>query len=855
MKKSVFFIGSAVILVLSIGLGYITSGRDITIELRVSDPLGDVNVVIKDKTVGKTDSEGHWKGSVGIRNEKEIQVTLAKKFYEKFESSIPVTESSDYAIKREIKLQPMVVEMPVRVETRFSDGRPAADISILVNGQELGQSNSDGSLEFNLKEKFGSRVVITSQGSTTQEELVVKETLSAVAFTVSDGLPVEITSVNNVAGVEVVFEGQVVGKTNKEGKTSISIPVSANGASLQFRMPGTIISDWFITPVQMQANKKLQHQIKVAVAEDVSIKVQANLPEKGVPAIDYDVMIGGVRKGSTNISGESVVRLSPRPLVGDRIDIQVVRGKEGLGNSSLSVIPGKLKYEVSVSVEVPKIVRLMVMSDSGSPINGVLVKRDGVNVGKTNEQGNVDAKVGKLDVVYRFTFHKKGFTFADGELVVQPASPLTEREVQLESLNFWATFVDSLSKEPVLDMEVYYDGSLVALTEGVSVKIPIAQLGRHSLELRSNEGRYPSKQERSVEIKENSEEITVYAWPKPFSFNIGFNWKSNGKPIKGRQVRIKGDGFIDQKKTGEDGRALFSSYSIVEGRDYSVELQLGQGIRTFSVNAKTYDNSISLLVDLSSKVRITTKAGQEDAQLKLYRSSADYFGKKAPLHSSSGTLLIEELPFGEYFLVAEGEATIEKKYVIADPTFQDEVDTQDPFVRAEKLEKENKINEAMDLYMQVADDNPKYHDAQKKLGFHFLHTDDFSQAVLFFDQADLATHRSDPYFYLAAAQANHRAQKYDRSIEFALKAFTYRNLFQSKHKQEMESHTVYLQTLSLHDQYGNRDHSDNQKSTDEKLQKLKQLKTKWENYLYNYSKFPRDAQVRLDQVKSWTVSL
>jgi tetratricopeptide (TPR) repeat protein len=852
MNRSVFFIGAFVALALGIGLGVLNSGREISITVQIADSMEGVEVRIDDELQGETDPAGRLTIKVKVGSGGKLKLVLSKSHYKSEETVLVLTEEFQYSVNN-VTLDPENISMPIEVSARYEDGKIAADVPVFVDGRELGRTNVQGQVTIEVTGPYNGLARIVAEGAIDYAERKILPEKGALSFTISSGLPVEIVAINRVAGVEIVADGRVLGRTGENGIAAISVPINPNGVDVKFQMPGAIVNDWHISSAQMQSGQKLRHEIKVGFQSAVTLNVSAKLQDGNTAAMGYDVSIEGKRYGVTNGSGEFTAKY--RPLVGQKIDIQVSRGKEGIGNGSIVAVPNKLDYKVSIEVFVPKVVRLEVQSKSGAPISEVLVRRDGIDVGKTDKQGIIEAKVGKLNVVYQFTFHKNGYSYPARQLTVQPVDNQTVREVILESLHFWATFIDSLNRSPVLDVEVYYDNNRVALTEGVEVQIPIAKIGLHTLELRSSDERYPKKQSRSVTVRENGDKITVYVLPNPITFDVGFAWKSNSKPIANRQVRITGKGFIDQQRTNSNGRVKFANFSILKDQEYGVELQLGQGSRKYQVTAHSYNNSFDFKVDLSSRVHIVTLPGQEQSELHLYRSKADYVTKKTPIHSGTGSLSISDLTFGEYFIVAKGEATVEKKYTITKPVFEDTINTDDPYIRAVEMAKAGKIDEAMDLYSQVNAENTHYHDAQKKLGFYYLQKDDYNNATKNFDEADGAIHGSDPYFYLAAAQANHRAGKYDRGIEFAMKAFTYRSLFQGKERLEKESHAVYIQTLCLHDKYENRQHADTQLSSDDKIQVLKNLRTKWDNYIYNYGKFPRDAQIRLDQVKAWTISL
>lgn len=587
--------------------------------------------------------------------------------------------------------------------------------------------------------------------------------------------------------------------------------------------------------------------------------------EKGRPANGKQVLVDGDVYGSTDAMGTWSGSVSGRSgkEVEVRVEDQTQRVTLGSIAQELSFAvkgdaiveplppppppPGGGEEEVVVAPPPPPPpksgFRITIKDDAGRPLSGVLVKRDGDKVGTSSKAGVVDGKFPQANVEYRFTFEKEGYYYTDRELPVSPQSDLTEREVILDPLHFLATFIDSLSRQTVSDIEVFFNGARLTTSTGGQDKVPIPKLGTHTFELRcSPDLPYISPQKRNVSVNQNAQEINIYVLPKPREFLLRFT--RSGRPVADKEVNISGSGYRDKGKTDKEGRIRFANYNIREGEEYKAELMEGGGKYAFTVRATGYSNPYDFEVKAECRLRVSTQSGQESASLSLYKDRRDYAQNKPPLNSGTGTLEAT-VAYGEYFLVAKGDgATVTRTVTANKPEVSVPVDVSDPFVKAEKLREEGKEDEAIEYYKQVAKDHPKYSEAMKRVGFYYNKKEDFNEAVRYFDEAIAAPHGSDPYLYLGAAQANHRVGRYDKGIDYARKAFTYRNLFAANEREAKRVQVEYTQALCMHDKHF-------KQPGENKCAEAQKLLQSWDSFINNaQGQDTRDAGQRKSQVET-----
>lgn len=746
-----------------------------------------------------------------------------------------------------------------QVEISMQDG--LAGVQVVVDGASKGETDSQGRLSFEVEKKAGAQVAVSlsKEGYPNLDTsfTVTQLDRQSLALSMPSGeinmeLRVWVRDEKGAPAVQkkISVDGVPFGYTNASGKWE---------GSVRGRLGGGIEVEVEDAPGGQRVMlgrepRELSFTVVPAVAAEIDMVLQVRVKdENGEPAAQKKVSVDGVPMGYTDASGkwEGSVRGKP----GAKLSVVV----EGILDRK-TVLVGREPRELSFAIVPPPVgevkpppppppeklsFRITIKDDAGRPIPGVTVRRDGENVGISNKDGIVDGRFSKMNVEYRFSFEKEGYVYADGKLPVNPVSDFTEREVILEPLHLMAVFIDSLNKEPAIDIEVFYQGSLLLTTAGVQEKVPIPKVGAHTFELRSADPRYPSSQQRTVAVNRNGEEVTVYVLPKPIEFMLHFT--RDGRPVVDKEVNISGTGYRDKGRTDKDGQVRFSSYAIQQGQQYKITLTMGTGEYHYNLEATTYTNVYGLVVSLVSHVRITST--QETASLELYKSRKDFALKKPPLHSGTGSLEIASLDYGEYFLIARGEATIEEKIVISGPEFTRTVDTSDPYVRAEKLWSEGREEDAVELYKEVGKDHPKYSEAQKKVGFYYNRREEFNDAVPYFDNAIEAPHSADPYLYLAAAQANHRAGKYEKGMDYARKAFTYKNLFAKEEREAKRVQAEYTQALCLHDKHFK------EPDPDKKCAEAQKVLITWDNFIANaQGQDVRDAPQRKSQVETEIIS-
>ena len=868
MKNSVVAIGAIVALVVGMVIGKVVKDAGIPVvqvSISMQGELSGVQVMADGSLVGATDSYGHLSFGIKRKIGETVRVSFGGEDFESIDTTFTVTELRSHSFDQ-VAMLTKEIPFALQVQTKDERGLPVSQAKVLVDGVVVGLTDS-GNWSGTVTRPLHTQIVVSVEGAVEEKTLDIKRLTdrASLSFEMKSGLPVSITTANKVGGVEVLVNGQSLGRTNAEGRGQFGVPIKEEGATLSFRLDGTRIDNWTISGAQMRAEKPLEYMIKVKPLDQVKIKLRAFMAgNPGQKAKGFQVSLNGQRKNGWVTRNDGRLEISLRPLIGDRIKLEAAgtssSGRKGFGRRTVVIKPAALEYDVNIPITVPDIIKITVVDEDDSPVPRVVVKKNGEKIGETNVRGEIEYRVTRLNVEYDFTFHKNGYSLIGGksQLRVNPKTDFTERAVKMQSLYFKANFIDSKSKQPAFDIEVYSQGQKMVTTDGMQAKIPISSLGTHSFELRSKARDYPPSQTVQVEIKPNGGQHTIHVRPRDIEFALEFLLgEQQRRPIKNKQVKIQGTGYIDQKRTDDQGKVVFSHPRITIGEEYPIELVLPQGSKSWRVKASGYVNKKTFVVSLCGKFRITTLPGQESARLSLYRSQEDQAMGRAPLHTGTGVLEVECLAYGEYLLLAVGEAEIRRVITVSGPGTE-VVDTSDPYEKGvQALEKGTPADtvKGMELFKKVSRGSVKnYHDANKKLGFYYLGKKQYADATQYFDNAMDVQHRADPFFYLGACQAHHRAGTYDKGIEYCRKAITYRNMF-GRERQSKGCHAEYLQALCKHDKFFQMEQQERSALTHEQTcSLLDNLLVEWDNYQGSCPGYERDAQTKVSQIQAILIS-
>lgn len=805
MRTRIVALGAVGSLVLGLGVGLFGKGREVTLSVAVASPAAEVAVLLNGNPVGSTDSSGVLTHSFTAKVGEQLTCTLEASHHESNDTLLAVPEYGDLVLAA-IVLVPSQEQIALTVEVQEESGTPIAGALISVDGEPTGSSSAEGQWSDTVVRPHNTSVSISVSGIPDAQRAVVVEGLdTALVFRRPGGLPVTIRAAHGVSGVGAYSNGVKLGQTDDQGRLSTAVPFSNKGAVIGFKLPGARIADWTISPRQMAARRTLKHEIRVEPLERPRVQVTAVFGDDPSKAVrGYDVYVNGSKVGVTKSDGtfEGAVK----GLVGERIAVRVVRGTEGVGSARMRIGAGKRDHAVRVVVKVPKIIRLTVVDDKTQPVSGVVVRLGGNVVGTTNAQGQADCSVPQLNAEYKLSLQKTGYlTKAEkgGAVVIRPEVALTEKRIEMEPLYFSATFLDSLSGRPAMGLEVRMGNTLLATTQGIPVRILVPKLGKHTLELRSADAMYPQSQKKTVKVTENGQKVKVDVTPRPVTLDLTFEWDPSKQPARDMQVQLKGERLaLPPAMTDPKGHVRFADYGITIGETYTAELTVGAGTLSFPVVPSSYLFARTIPVKLLADIKVCAMEGQESARIRLFDRKMDVVLGNPPMFEGTGCLEAQGLGFGQYFLVAEGEAVVEKEIVIDGPLYEETIDTNDPFVRAEKLREAGSLEQAAELYADVRHDHPRFSDAQKQLGFYRMGNKEFGDAYTAFDNAIGAEgHAVDPYMFLAGAQSAHRIKKWDDCIEWSSDAFTYASMFAAGEKGTKRTHALYVQSLCYHDSY------------------------------------------------------
>lgn len=837
MRKRTVIIGAIGSLLVGLAVGMLGKGREFTLSIAVSYPESEVHVLLDGVQTGSVSagaSMSHpFRAGVGT----QIACRLQAEYFEPKDTVLIVPEVGDI-VMADIRLVPAQMELALSITVQEESEAPIPDALISLDGAPTGSSDGSGQWSDRVSRPYGTALGVSVAGIPDAQTVEFDGSPEAtLVFKRPSGLPVVIKAAHGVSGVEVRAAGVRLGQTDDEGRLQTSVPFATAGVEVSFSLSGARIAPWTITPRQMAGRKALEHEIRVEPLERPQVIVTAvygDNPEK--PVAGYDVQINGKKAGITKSDGTFSGEL--RALVGERISVRVASGSEGVGRASTRIVAGQRDHAIRVVVRVPKIIRLTVVDDKTRPMQGVAVRLGADRVGTTDAKGMVDCPVPQLNAEYKLTLTKTGYLTSKkepvkesgGPAVIKPETVLTERRVEMEPLYFMATFLDSLTGDPAMDIEVRKGSATLATTQGIPVRISIEKLGKQTLEMRSSEARYPTSQKRTVNVTENGQRMKVDVPPRPVTVELTFKWQSNDRPVRDMQVQFTGEGLgLPPRTTDKSGKVTFASHAIQVGKQYAAKLTVGAGAMSFSVVPSSYMFTKSIAVELVASLKVCAMEGQESAVFRLYDKKLDVVLGNPPMAEGKGCIEAGGLSYGEYFLVAQGEASIERLIVIDSPLYEDTWNTSDPFARAEKLRESGNLDQAAELYQQVEHDHPQYSDAQKQLGFYRLANKQFSEAYTAFENAiGVDGHAVDPYMYLAGAQSAHAVRDWDKCIGWSNEAFKYHSMFGSGEKQQKRTHALYVQSLCYHDRFFDTNRPKGECS--EERNRLRAAIAKWEQY-------------------------
>jgi hypothetical protein len=858
MNRAAVYGIAFVVFLIGLGVGAALRKPAVDVAVTVLNPTTGVRINVNGEFAGTTDTSGRLQFAFRARAGEHLQFDYQADHYEAVSRKVVVGQGG--VTVPPVAMVPSLVDVSVTVRSVDAVGASMAGVGVSINGEARGYTSAEGVWESVLAIPYGSKVRVAVDG------VPHKQVFDAVAgpvmltFERPAGVPIQITAKNGVANVEIVHAGSVLAQTDREGRASFTIPVNSRGVILSFRLAGAAIPHWRIPDNKLAtAGREVEYALKVRPASDLRLKLRAVMQDApSEPAAGYEVQINGSAAGVTGPDGLAQVTIpKQRVLVGDRIAVRVKKGSKGVGSRRISVKAGQTVYPTDIQVSVPKIVRLALKDESGRPLPKVQVKVDGIPFSTSDSRGVAEGSVAKLNVEYRFTFHKDGFTAP--VLPVRPRLPLTEKQVELTSLSCRVVFVDSLTGSPVEDLEVWYGDSRLFTTIGQEEVVNIPRLGRHKLRLASQDPRYPTSQQKTIDVSVAGAQIRVEVAPRPITFDLVFQ-RGNGGPIPNRQVDITGTGYRDQARTDDKGSVSFRSYEIRTGEKYQVRLTVGTGKYEWLISTSGYE--LSRVFKVESKGTLVVRAtGGDRVELQLYPDRTSLALKTGQIASSQGTLRIKDLSFRDYELlaVAPGEAgqapiTIQQTITVDRPDVSITVDTDDPYQKGMSQLAAGDTAAAVEKFQRVSSLHRRFADAQMELCFYHSQRGRFVEAAGFCNAAvQDPNHQVNPYLYLACAQANHRNTDFGRGVACAQKAFThYRRAASAPERRVLREKAQYLEALCLHDKHF--DVNGLERTCDQTRADIDKVLYKWQTFLSD-AQNDRDAAQRIAQCEGEILGL
>jgi hypothetical protein len=841
MRSNLVIYGAIAALVLGIAAGAIWQkmlGIPVMVSVTMPDEMAEVSIVsIPDNEVrGITDSAGMASFEIRQGQGEPVMLRFTKADYEPVDRQFVVVKGISTKVFDDIRLRPKAITMNLRVVAKDDKtGQPVVGKNVIANGIAIGRTGQDGTWTGSVKGfRFTDEITVVLEGTANSERLQVTQK-DTVSFSVKSGVSTVITVFNKLKDVQIYAGGQLLGTTDAEGRATVGVPVLVNDVVVSFRLTGAKIRNWTIPASTLQAADHLEHEIQAFPEKPIRLTLTTYLkdyPER--VATGYEVKINGQKSGVTRSDGGFNSSLKD-VRIGDALNVEVMSGNQGYGSQDFTILPTESMYSLKIPIVIPKIVQLVVKDARGRAVPGVSISRNGKKIGSTNSKGVLNARINKLNVEYQFTFNKTGYSYSRGQLAVRPTDVKTFREIVLEPLQFIASFLDERKRSPVFGIEVWYKKKLLLTTAGAPEAINIPKLGKHKFELKSSSQQYPKSQTVEINVKKSGEQVAIYVKPRNIEFRLEFVWDETNQPVRNRQVRIKGQGYIDQKHTDDKGKVVFSHKNIEAGTSYDVTLIVGQGTFDYKFEARNVVNTYKKKVKLCSNVSIEPTRREDGAVFELYRTRTDFAVGKKPLHKGTGRLDIPCLSYGEFFMVARGEdqnAKIEKTILINSPAFNEKVALDDPYAKCKELLDSGQRKSAMLSCEKVPPGHPRFADARKELVFFYLEQDKFSDAHKYC-QGAINDATVNPYLFLGCAQASHQKIQFPECLAYADGARRYSSKFKPSDRLRNRTHSEYLKCLCQHDSYFTLAKNDESMSKQEKEQTLASLFSAWERFIDN----------------------
>ncbi|NKB72664.1 MAG: hypothetical protein GKR89_36805 [Candidatus Latescibacteria bacterium] len=870
LKLKLVGVVAAAAIVIGVSIAFIKPTFNIQIDMR--SPLKGVQVRADDQDFGEIQG-GTFEFELARKRNSQVQITLSKNGFKPYNTTLTLDEKTKKLSGIELQIVPIKMDLQIEVKDQRGGPLPGHTVALRSGGEALasGQTDDQGIWTATVAKGLGEEIEVVADGAPARRVSVRRlSEPDTVSITVDIGVPVELTAANRIGGIEVYKEDQLLGQTDAQGKALLSLPTVPENVVLRFELPGknVRIDSLTISSAQIRAGRKLEHKIKVRPSGPITLDVKVAIEGSQTAVLTgYSLYINGRQKGNITAKGRSITLNDV--LVGDVLNVKVAKDNERTGAARIRINPDKNNYIANIVLSVPKSIRLIVTTPAPGkePLGNVLVKMGGEGR-KTDSNGRVEFKIGRLNQEYRFTFERPGYVFGKSYLSLTPKAAVTNETVFMEPLHFIMSLIDSLGGNMVAGIDVVLGGRKLVQTVSIPEKIPISRLGKHQFEFRSTVPEYPTSQTRSVQVRSHGESITVSILPRAVELSLRFLNQATQRPLPDRMVDIRGPGFVERGKTGSRGEIVFKSYALQLQDTCQVVLNLGDGTHEFDMPIKGYVNQVEKQIELCSNIRITS---QSDAELKLYNNRAEYRNNPGrPVLSGTGEI-VSCKPYGTYFLVAQGQAKIEQTLNVNSFEFTHFVDTEDAYYKALAIIDTNEAA-AMDLLTQVQqklyDNNgneivntENYADAQRRLAFYHADQGDYAQATVNFDSTIAKFHGGNPSLFLGAAQAHHRramakadTASWRKCIEYARDAYRYKNSYESDERLEQGAYALYIEALCRHDSYFQTQTANRGGQSGDVVDPniiLGQIIKAWETYINNAPPGrEQDAKTRLMQAQN-----
>ena len=318
----------------------------------------------------------------------------------------------------------LTVGATTTVTVTTSDGSPAADSKVIVNGEEAGATDADGTITITVPDDAVTVTIIAILGDAEGqvEETVVEARLKVYvqgqANPGADAIIVVRTPEGTPAeGAEVTVNDESIGVTGPDGKIKVKVPGNSDRLIVMVKF-----GDMEAKTQKQVTEPHLEVTVDTTVTVETTTTVTVRRPD-GSAATGAEVTVNGESAGTTDDQGQIVINIVDVDVlvIVARLDdlegnVEADIGPEPTPEATLPPTPGaeptapateELQIALGADLSHGALITLTITDSEGNPIDGATVTLNGETLGTTDANGQMQFQVPAV-LEFRFEAHADG---------------------------------------------------------------------------------------------------------------------------------------------------------------------------------------------------------------------------------------------------------------------------------------------------------------------------------------------------------------------------------------------------------------------------------------------------------------